>query len=121
MKDGLYNCNSNEYIWRTPCRELHGLGTVPYTELRDGNLVDLSPHVYPPDEGQEDDENLHAPSRYLIWLHSLVAKVYLTVLPKQMCAENFEDPYYQYIDWDDEYWQGPPGSVGYLESDDERD
>jgi hypothetical protein len=61
------------------------------------------------------------PISYLILLHSLVAKIYLTGIPKQMCAEKFEDLYYQYIDWDDEYWQGPPGSGGYLESDDERD
>ena len=44
--------------------------------MYDGRVVDLSPHVYPPNEVRPSDMDLPPPSRYLLGLYSNIAKVY---------------------------------------------
>ena len=62
--------------------------------MYDGRVVDLSPHVYPPDEVRSSDTELTSPSRYLLWLHSNVAKVYHAVGAGEKKPEYHDDDEY---------------------------
>ena len=72
LQDGNYDSDSNKYVWRQP--GIRSNRSLP--DLWNGKEIDLSPYEYPEGEKPPDFEKYTPPSRYLLWLHASVAKVY---------------------------------------------